>query len=374
MHQNQAQQRYHTLMSYLEQDPQNPNLLADTAAAALAAHEVSSSDELFGQLATLRVLSDDECNLAGLAAMRAGNLAQAKHQFQALLDKHPGDANVRFNLAWSHALAGETEASLELLDDEVTLALPQAAALDIQLRHGAGAFEEAGNRATHYLSVHTDYAPLNAAISVLAMDIEDEELARSCAQSSANHPDGLTTLATLTLGEQKTTEAKAMFEEALQLNSQSPRAWIGLGLTNLSDGDKVAAAAQLDKGAALFEDHLGSWIAAGWAHFLNGDMAAARNRFQTALDLDDNFAECHGSLAVLDFVEGKSEEGARRLKIAQRLDRSAFSAAFAHILSAAGEGDEAMSAKIFEKVVSQPIDAQGRTIASIIAAMTKSPH
>lgn len=165
-----------------------------------------------------------------------------------------------------------------------------------------------------------------------------------------------------------------MFEEALQLNSQSPRAWIGLGLTNLSDGDKQAAATQLDKGAALFEDHLGSWIAAGWVHFLNGDMAVARNRFQTALDLDDNFAESHGSLAVLDFVEGKSEEGARRLKIARRLDAAAFSAAFAHILSAAGEGDEAMSAKIFEKVVSQPIDAQGRTIATIIAAMAKSPH
>lgn len=374
MHQNQAQQRYHTLMSYLEQDPQNPNLLADTAAAALAAHEVSSSDDLFGQLATLRELSDDERNLAGLAAMRAGNLAQAKHQFRELLEKHPDDANIRFNLAWSHALAGETEASLELLDDVVTLALPQAAALDIQLRHGAGAFEEAGDRAKHYLAVHADYAPLNAAISVLAMDIEDEALARSCAQSSANHPDGLTTLATLTLGEQKTTEAKAMFEEALQLNSQSPRAWIGLGLTNLSDGDKQAAATQLDKGAALFEDHLGSWIAAGWVHFLNGDMAVARNRFQTALDLDDNFAESHGSLAVLDFVEGKSEEGARRLKIARRLDAAAFSAAFAHILSAAGEGDEAMSAKIFEKVVSQPIDAQGRTIATIIAAMAKSPH
>lgn len=374
MHQNEAEPRYRTLMSYLEQDPQNPYLVYDAAAAALAANEASASDELFGRLATLRALSDDESNQAGLAAMWAGNLTQAIYHFQALLEKHPRDVNVTFNLAWSHALAGATEISLELLDDEVTQALPQAAALDIQLRHGAGAFEEAGNRARHYLSVHPDYAPLNAAVSVLAMDIEDEELARSCAHSSANHPDGLTTLATLTLGEQKTTEAKAMFEEALLLNSQSPRAWIGLGLTNLSDGDKVAAAAQLDKGAALFEDHLGSWIAAGWAHFLNGDMEAARSRFQTALDLDDNFAESHGSLAVLDFVEGKREEGERRLKIAQRLDRAAFSAAFAHMLSTAGEGDHERSAKIFEKVVSQPVDAQGRTIASIIAAMAKSPH
>lgn len=356
-------------LDFLKQDPDNANLLRDAAAAANEANEPATANELFQRLENIGQLNTEDFNQAGIASMRSGDQARAQRLFGELLNLNPDDAALKFNLAWSLALAKDFVGAQAQLDANVIAVLPQAAMLDLQIRHERGEFDDAANIAAEYLQRHGDYPPLLAAISVLAMDIEDEELARACATKAGDHPDALTTLATLKLGEQDTEEARTMFETALAKNPNSPRAWIGLGLADLASGNSEMATNSLDKGAGIFGDHLGSWIAAGWGHFLAGDLATARERFETALALDETFGESQGSLAVIEIIEGHRDAGQRRLEIAQRLDRDSFSAAFGQILLAASDGDSEKAQRIFELALKQKIDAKGRTLADALGTL-----
>lgn len=307
-------------------------------------------------------MTGTEANEAGIAAMRSGDQAAAQTWFARVLDEQPGDPGVRFNLAWSKALEGDFAGAADGIEADMAQQLPQAAMLDLQLSHQLARFDEAEDKLASYLELHPDYPPLNAVASVLAMDLDQPELARLTALKGGDHPDALTTLGTLDLGDRKLDLARGQFERALAAKPNNPRAEIGLGLVDLAAGNGKAAAQRLDKGAEQFGDHLGSWIAAGWAHFLSGDLAAAKSRFETALKHDDTFGEAHGSMAVVELLMGQTDEAQRRIEIAKRLDRNAFSTALAAMLWEQSHGDPAKAEQIFRIAVQQPILPNGSTL------------
>lgn len=360
---------YQRLLGYLEQDPDNHSLLVDTAEAAIAAHQPDAAVELLGRAAAVSAPGPREGTLSGLAAMHAERFADAATQFAELLDNGADNPAIRFNLAWSRAMEGDEQGALAVLDDATSEALPQAAALDVQLRHATGEFDEAFQRGKHYLDLHPDHRALCAAMSVLALDMDDPGLAAACAAKAPGHPDALATLGTLALDMSDATQAHALFDEALARNPKAPRAWVGRGLAELLDGHADKAPADIDRGAELFGDHLGSWIAAGWAYFVNGDMATSRARFEHALELDPTFAETHGSLAVLDILSGDIDAARERAKVATRLDRQSYAAALAQAMLSAGSGDIDKSRAIIERALHSPLDGTGRTLAQALARM-----
>lgn len=361
--------RLETLLGFREHDPGNRQLTVDCAEAALAADRPELAYDLLHTMG--EGLDGEAANLAGIAAMRSGNHEAAQVLFRDLLASHPEDLSLRFNLAWSLALGGDKEGALEMLDSGTIDALPQAAMLDLQLRHEAGQWTEAAERLPRYLARHPGYGPLQAAAAVLAMDLEDVELARRCAIEAGEHPDAITTLALLDLGESHPAEAKARFVRALEMRPGNPRARIGLGLAKLAEGQRGDATEDLDAGAREFGDHLGSWIAAGWAHALAGDLSTARERFETALKIDDTFAEAHGSLAAIDVMQNDGEAARRGVGIALRLDRNCFSAALASVLLASGEGDADRARAIFEGALQQAILPGGETLGTALAKLAR---
>ena len=361
--------RSERLEAFLAQDPENPSLLLDTADAALGDGRTDLVEHLVARLGALGPLPPQAMHIDGMAAMQRLDWSRAAERFETLLDQGHDAPPVRFNLAWSLAMEGKFESALDRIDEATSDALSQAAQLEIQLRHQLGEFEAAGERARQLLAIHPDHPGLNAVVSTLALDIEDEALAARAAAAGGDHPDALVTRGTLALADESVDQAAPLFDAALARAPQSPRALIGRGLVRLLRGDRAASAGDLDKAAELFGDHLGSWIAAGWAHLLAGDTALARARFAHALSLDDGFAESHGSLGVIDILEGRVAEGEREIAIAQRLDRSSFAAAFGSILLAAGRSDTETARRISERAITAPIDAQGRTIADAIARM-----
>lgn len=357
------------LLALLEADQANRELLADAAEAALDERKPEVASDLIGRIAAAGDLRPREVNLAALAALQSGEFEKVVK----LLESLPGDAagapGVRFNLAWASAKMGDFDRALAALDGSVTQALPQAATLHVQLLHQAGHLDEASEAGRSYLTAHPENRDLMAAMSVLAIDLEDLELAEHCAAGAADHPDALTTLGTLALGREHATDALSLFDQAVTRDPTRPRAWVGRGLAKLLTGNGEDAAADIDEGAAMFGDHLGSWIAAGWAHFVRGDLKASRARFETALAIDPNFAETHGSLAVLAVVEGNPETARRESDVALRLDRQCYSAALALSLLAAGEGKHSAAQRIFARAAEVPVDASGRTIAAALASM-----
>lgn len=355
------------LLSYLESDPANAALLSDAADAAYAARDIECSASLLERLAAVAPLSARDSALKGLIAMRAQRFEEAASVFQELHETGPADPSLRFNLAWSRAMLKDFEPSLALLDEATTSALPQAAMLEVQLLHELGRFEEAEAAARAHVGRHPDHEGLLAAVSVLALDIEDTELAADCAARAGAHPDALTTLGTLALGEDRDADAQALFDRALETNTSSPRAWVGKGLAELASGDHARAAEHIEHGARLFDDHIGSWIAAGWAYLVAGNVPEARRCFQRALSLDPNFGESQGSLAVIALMEGDIQTAERLTEIALRLDRQSFAAALAKSLLLEARGQPEVARKVIERALNTPIGPQGRTIAQSLA-------
>jgi tetratricopeptide (TPR) repeat protein len=215
---------------------------------------------------------------------------------------------------------------------------------------------------------HGADAGFNAAVSVLAIDSEDEELARRCAAAGGDHPDARASRGVLSLADGDIETALVDFNAAIAIRDHHPRAWIGRGLARLARLDSVAASADLDRGAEQFGDHIGSWIAAGWAHYASGDLVEARSRFERALAIDDSFGETHGSLAVLDALAGDIASAKRRTVIARRLDRESFSVMLAQAILA--QDDPATARAIVEKAFVTPINAKNQTLAHYFANLS----
>ncbi|MDC0886190.1 tetratricopeptide repeat protein [Altererythrobacter sp.] len=359
---DEAHAQLERLTDFLAADPENRSLLGDCAQAALDANKPGEATGLFKRLEAIEPLAGGTANAAGIAAMRSGDQQAAQLWFAKALDDNLGDPGLRFNIAWSKALDKDFEGAADMLETDVVEALPQAAMLDLQIDHELGRFDEAAEKMHTYLAKFPDYAPLQASASVLAMDVDDPDLARAAAEKGGDHPDALTTLATLDLGDRKLDEARGQYEKALATRPFNPRAEIGLGLVDLAEGNAQAAASRLDKGADQFGDHLGTWIAAGWAHFIGGDLDAARERFETALKHDDTFGEAHGSLAVIELLQGDTESAERRIEVAKRLDREAFSTALAAMLWEQSQGNQEKAEQIFRIATKQPILPNGSTL------------
>ena len=253
---SEARGQLERLLGFLDQDPENAPLLRDAAQAALAADDPATAARLYGRLRDQGELTDADSNFWAIAAMRSGDPESAAQTFGGLLHQRPGDSALTFNLAWARALAKDFDGALAALDAGTVDALPQAAQLEVQLLHQAGAFEQAIDRARAHLVRHGDYPPLLAAMSVLAMDVEDETLARQCAEKAGAQPDAMTTLGLLALGDQEPSRARTLLQQSLAANAHSPRAWIGLGLAELAEGYNRQAAEHLDRGAGQFGDHL----------------------------------------------------------------------------------------------------------------------
>jgi Flp pilus assembly protein TadD len=75
--------------------------------------------------------------------------------------------------------------------------------------------------------------------------------------------------------------------------------------------------------------HIGTWHGQGWAQVLRRDLAAARRSFQAALELDRNFAESHGALAVVLALEQQEQAARKHIELAKRLDVEGLSARYA---------------------------------------------
>jgi tetratricopeptide (TPR) repeat protein len=362
----EAQERLTLLTGYLVHDPANATLRLDAAEAAL---DAGAAEQAIALLSHAAIAEEPRArNIAGLAALQLRDWDTAVEAF-ATLAAGGAPPTVRFNLAWAEASRHNYEAALAALDAETTAEVPAAAMLEVQVLHQLARLDEALERAHAHLARFPDDAGLNAAVSVLAIDLELPDLAAECAVKAGDHPDALTSRATLALDGEDAVAARALFDRVLAHDDRSPRAWIGRGLARLMTGDAKDAPADLDRGAELFATHIGSWIAAGWAHLIAGDLTAARARFDTALALDAAFAESHGGLAVIDAMEGKVEAAHERAQVALRLDRASYGAALAQALLASAAGNAATATAIVERAMAMPIDDSGRTIGQMLTRM-----
>jgi tetratricopeptide (TPR) repeat protein len=360
--------RFSRLLGFLEEDPDNLRLIADAASAAMEEGDPGGALALLERHASLAPLPPTQLNLKGIAALADRRFEQAVAALTALREAGEDAPAIRFNLAWALTMAGGHEAALALLDDEVVAAGPRGASLKVGLLHHLGRPEDALEAGIALAEVYPADQSLMGALALAAMDADRADLARLYAGRAGTNHDGQTTLGLLLLDDGRTGESETIFDRVLAGDAGNARALLGKGLALLDRGDPASAGAWIDRAAERFGDHLGSWVAAGWVHYIRGDLETSRARLETALALDDSFAETHGGLAVLDLAQGDVEGARRRADIALRLDRNCFAGALAKSLLLERDGKEKAARKVREAALNFPIGAGGRTIAAALGS------
>jgi Tfp pilus assembly protein PilF len=358
------------LQTYLSQDPENLALLSDAASAALDEGDLTAFGSLVERYERLTALTPQMSNLKGIAAMGAHRFADAVDAFEFALSSSAHDSGLRFNLAWSKAMVGDYAGASALLDDD-SIASADGALLKIRMLHHLGELDEALRVGEVLAQRFPSQRALLGALAAAALDAEDTDLAERYALAAGDTPDGLATLGLLKLNQDDPRSGAPLFQRALAIDADDARANLGLGLSFMAEGVLAQAVPHLDLAAEKFGRHLGSWVAAGWAHFAQGDLVASRARFETALAIDESFAEIHGGLAVLDIVEGDLASGERRATVAQRLDRRCLSAALARVLLLSQSGDQEGALRVRDMALNTPVAPGGRTIAQAIAGFAQ---
>jgi tetratricopeptide (TPR) repeat protein len=357
------------LLTFLEHDGNNPQLLADAAAAAFDEQAFDVAADLIERHAALAPLSDTLLNLKGLVALARERFADAAGVFEQLRARADEPA-LRFNLAWAKARLEQYDAALKVLDDAAVEAAPRGPSLKIHIMHHLNLHEEALAEGDRLVARFPEDEALMGALSTLALDAEKPELALQYAKRAGCNPEGQATLGFLVLGQHDAEQSLPLFESALARQPANPRAWVGKGLGLLSCGQPGAGAEAIDHGAALFGNHVGSWIASGWAHFIAGDQAKARASFQRALAMDDNFSETHGALAVLDLMDGRLNEARRQCDVALRLDKNSFGGALAKSMLLEASGHPQAAQKVRDLAMATPVGPDGQTLAHALLAMS----
>jgi tetratricopeptide (TPR) repeat protein len=361
--------RLDRLRNFLEKDPDNLQLIADAASAALDEGKAGTAMALLDRYSELKPLTPELVNLQGLAALGDGRWDDAAASFERLLADDRDEPAIRLNLAWARSGAGDSEGALAMIDDAVLAIGPAAATLKVQLLHDLERLDEALESGAVLAELYPAAQELMGALASVALDAERLDLAGSYAARAGRSQDGTAARGLLMMEQNRTAESVALFDEVLARDAEHPRALLGKGLALLAAGEPAQAAAFLDRAARRFRDHLGSWVAAGWAYYVVGDLEQSRARFETALALDDTFGETHGGLAVLDFAAGETESARKRCDVALRLDRNCFSGALAKSMLLEQDGDPASAQRIRERAMAHPLGASGRTIARALAEM-----
>lgn len=364
--------RLRRFLGFLEHDPENLPLIADAAGAAMDENDPAAAMDLLDRYEALAPLPPALLNLRGVAALGERRFEDAVAAFAGLRDRGEDAPALRVNLAWALTMTGDHAAALPLLDAEALAAGPQGAALKVRLLHHLERLDEALECGAALAEAYPDDQGLMGTLAVAALDAERTDLARLYAGRAGTSHDGLSTLGLLLLDDNRVDESAALFDRVLAADSGNARALLGKGLGQLARGDARAGAERIDRAAERFGDHLGSWVAAGWAHYVQGDLATSRARFETALALDDAFAETHGALAVLDLAAGDAESARRRADVALRLDRNCFAGALATSMLLDREGKARAAQKVRDAALNFPIGAGGRTIAARLAAFAPS--
>jgi tetratricopeptide (TPR) repeat protein len=361
--------KFERLLSYLEYDPNNVQLLADAAAAAVDEGRPLQARKLLNRYTNLSPATPKVHGIEGLTAIAEGDFAAAASIFEDLLERHPYDPALKLNLAWARAGLRDFEAAASLLDEEALAVSPSAPTLKIRCLHHLGRLAEALTIGRALVDQYPRNQDLIGALAIVALDANELELAKHYGARAPEQPECLATIGMLRLGEGQLIEAQASFDRALSASPDCARARLGKGLSLLASGETAAASVEIDRAAELFEDHLGAWVAAAWAYFVLGDYKLSRARFERALSIDDTFSEIHGGLAVVDLVEGGLESAERRAEIALRLDRKSLSGALATTLILARRGDMRSAQRVRDAALNEPIGPGGRTLMQMMGRL-----
>ena len=355
-----ARQRLDRLDGFLREDPGNNALLIDAFETALSCGEWERAEF---HLKHAQALQTD----ALAWRLREGDFWLAQQRYDEALgvlealngtpNPPPGFPDVLLhNLAFIELRRGRFAACVERLAPTLD-SQASADSTGLAPTHppvAARALQQLWLRALHH-EVQLDRAmawtagverrglldPQAAGVaSLVAIDADDFPAAQRWAALSLSNggpddpppPEAFVTQASLALAARDSEQARGFADAALQRHPGDGRAWSTRGFAALLANDLTGASDAFRRALAAMGQHIGTWHGQGWTQILQGQLAEARRSFETAVELDRNFGESHGGLAVVLAMQGEREQAQAQAELALRLDKANVSGRYAQAL------------------------------------------
>jgi Tfp pilus assembly protein PilF len=130
-------------------------------------------------------------------------------------------------------------------------------------------------------------------------------------------------------------------------------AWSGLGKIAFSQFDFTTAEQHLLEAVKHMANHIGTWHLLAWVYILQNAPGKARTALEKAYEIDRNFGDTHGGLAVVDVMENHDDEARVRIRKAKRLMPEGTSALYAEWLLLLKADDAADAKALFAATLDQ---------------------
>lgn len=371
---NELRQQLERRESYLASDPANAELLASVIDLCLATGEHARAAHHLEAALALAPVNDHFVARQGALQLALRQWDAAEATFAALLARH-ADINLAYNLAYAlqwQGRHGDAYAALAPWLAAPELSAPMVTLL-VRALHHLGRGDEAIALAEQQMARCGADPVLLAAASLVCLDGERLELAGQWSQAAlAARPgeaaplEALVTAGSLALAHSDEQAAVGLFEQVLARDPAEGRSWSGLGAASLLRQDYAGAQRQLEQAVRYLPGHIGSWHLLAWSRILGGDLAGAQTAFQTALDLDRNFGESHGGMAVVHAMRGARAEAEAAIERAQRLDRDGLSAVYARMILDGATADPARFRQLARRLLGARQDGLGRNLGEVL--------
>lgn len=324
--------------AYLASDPDNGALLGSVVDLCLAAGQPQRAENHV-RTALVRKEGDPYLrSMLGHTLLAQQQWQAATDLFEALLAQYP-DGSLAYNFGLGCLWTGRWQEGWQALAPYVEASNVQpgaaAATLALRLLHRLGEFDRAGALVERVKDVLAKDAAFLGAASAMYLDDGNLEQAAALSEASLAHGrtvEALVVAGSVALARPEVDVAVPLFLEALASSGSEARAWAGLGMASMLRKDLPAAQLQLEKAVHYMPGHIGTWHLLAWARLYGGDVAGATSAFQTALDLDHNFGESHGGMAVVQAMAGQRLAAEASIARAVGLDRESLSARYAQML------------------------------------------
>jgi Tfp pilus assembly protein PilF len=332
------------LESFLSQDPSNLTLISEVVHAAVRAGQTARAHAILERSRQATVVDAPLRHLGATILLAEHRYTEAKDTLHGLVRDGVDASGVIFNLGYASIQAGDPSLGVEYLhplmsrpdapDDTLVWLLRGR----LQAAQPDQAWNDWRDAPVALRSMDAAAVASLAAFDTNRID-EARALSQAALDAGVQSLEALVVRASLALGDGDFSTAEELLRRGRELAPRDARLRFSCGLSMLLQGNHAAARDEFRFAVTHQPQHAGGWIALAWASIFVGDLSSARSSIGSAMDLDRNFAETHGLLAVVDALEGHREAARAGIQRAMRLDRSNMASHYAEAVLQGVQGD-----------------------------------
>jgi tetratricopeptide (TPR) repeat protein len=338
-------------------DPSNVELSCDLLDEIVLLGQFEKAYNIIDQLPA------EACNAIGILFRKAqigivtGRYSESIQILEKLISESNEGIALWHDLAFAKLCIGQIDSAIQILNTaeskfgwniDLTIALSRAALLQSN-------YPQALMLINQVLDIDNGHATALGVRALILLDSDDLSDASKAASDSLlidpNQHEALIVAGTLALWEQQSEHALNLFNRAITKFPGSGRALSGLGQSLMLINELAQASHTLQNAVIAMPNHIGTWHALAWAQLLQSDIDSAEGCYIKAYEIDRNFADTHGGLALIYALRGQKDIAEQSLKRAFKLNSNCATALYAKSILMSDEGNEIEAERLIANLI-----------------------